>query len=103
MELARMVKFLKAGVIDFKQFRLAAFLRKFGATFPMFRVMTVIETLAVVDYGEKPDDINIGARTRGKHHPVVFHLVPMLYAVNVRLVGTIRESMFHYGSKVNHN
>jgi hypothetical protein len=29
--------------------------------------------------------------------------VPMLYAVNVRLVRTIRESMFHYGSKVNHN
>ena len=103
MELARMVKLFKTGVIYFEQFRLAAFLRKLGSTFPMFRVMTVIKALAVVEYGEKPDDINIGARTRGKHHPVVFHLVPMLYAVNVRLVRTIRESMFHYGSNVYHN
>lgn len=103
MELARMVKLFKTGVIDFEQFRLATFLRKFGSTFPMFRVMAVIKALAVMEYGKKSDNVNIGARTWGKHHPVVFHLVPMLYAVNVRLVRTIRESMFHYGSKVYHN
>jgi hypothetical protein len=28
--------------------------------------------------------------------------VPMLYAVNVRKVRTVREGMFHYGSKVYH-
>ena len=103
MELARMVKLFKTGVIDFEQFRLAAFLRKLGSTFPVFRVMTVIKALAVVEYRKKANNVHVGARTRSQQEPVEFHLVPMLDAVNVRLVRTIRESMFHYGSKVYHN
>lgn len=103
MELTGVIKFFKAGVVYFEQFRLAAFLREFGTAQAVVTVMAVIEALAVVEYGKKPDDIDIGARTRGKQEPVEFDLVPMLYAVNVRLIRTIRESMFHYGSKVNHN
>lgn len=103
MELTGVIKFFKAGVVYFEQFRLAAFLCEFGTAQAMVTVMAVIEALAVVEYGKKPDDIDIGARTRGKQEPVEFDLVPMLYAVNLRLIRTIRESMFHYGSKVNHN
>ena len=103
MELERMVKLFKTGVIDFEQFRLAAFLREFGATLAMLRVMTVIKALAVVEYRKKANNVHVGARTRSQQEPVEFHLVPMLDAVNVRKVRTVREGMFHYGSKVNHN
>lgn len=95
MELTGVIKFFKAGVVYFEQFRLAAFLREFGTAQAMVTVIAIIKALAVVEYGKKPDDIDIGARTRGKQEPVEFHLMPMLYAVNLRNERTVLESIIH--------
>ena len=66
--------------------------------------MAVIEALAVVEYGKEANDVYIYAgNVASKQEPVGLHLVPMFDAVNVRKVRTVREGMFHYGSKVYHN
>lgn len=104
VELAGMVKFLEALVFYLEELSLAAFLREFGTACAVFGVVAVVKALAVVEYGKQANDIDIHAgNAASKQKPVGLHLVPMFDAVNLRKVRTVREGMFHYGSKVNHN
>ena len=103
VELAGMVKFFKALVVYLEELSLAAFLREFGTACAVLGVIAIVKALAVVEYGKEANDVYIYAgNAASKQESVGFHLVPMLDAVNIRKVRTVREGMFHYGSKVYH-
>lgn len=98
-----MVKLVETLVVYLEELSLAAFLREFGTACAVLRVVTIVKAFAVVEYGKQANDVYIYAdNAASKQEPVGLHLVPMLYAVNIRKVRTVREGMFHYGSKVYH-
>ena len=95
MEAARIIKPAKAFVIEFETFFFAAEFCKFSTTRTMIAVVSIIKTAAVMKNGKQPHHINVGSRLLGKQHSVVFHLMPMLNAMNLGLVEPILKSKVH--------
>ena len=99
---AGMVKFLESFIIEFEELCLTALHCKFSTALAMVSVIAVIEAFAVVENGEKANHGNVGTRARGKQEPVELHLVPMLYAMDLRFEGPILKGIVHQRSEVNH-
>ena len=95
VELAGMVKLVETLVVYLEELSLAAILREFRTALTVLGVVTVVKALAVVEYGKQANDINIGSRPRSQKKAVEFHLMPMLYAVNLRNERTVLESIIH--------
>ena len=102
MEFARLVKPLKTFVIDFKAFFFTAKFCKFSPTRPMIAVVRVIKTTRIMENGKQPHHIHVCPSLLRQQHSVVFHLVPMLNAMNLGLVEPIFKSKVHKRSEINH-
>ncbi len=95
MKAASIIEPTKTFIIEFKSFFFAAEFCKFSTTRPMLTVVRIVKTAAVMENGKQTHHVNVGSRFLGKQHSVVFHLMPMLYAMNLGLVEPILKSKVH--------
>ncbi len=95
VEAARIIEPAKTFIIQFKTLFFTATLCKFRTARTMFTIIRIIQALRIMENRKQAHHINIGTRLFRQEEPIVFHLMPMLNAMNLGLIEPILKSKIH--------